>query len=226
MTRRILHPGFWLLLMSRLASADVSVGNRAPGSAQGRPPIADPVRCQTESLRFRPTPGTRYQVSTTQSVPHGLIGPTIAPIHRSTIVFSQHGGDGEGTRLRWLAVESDFFGAPLATGSDARLTWVLDERGVPVGVPTMSGSGDPEAVRSLSLFAFRPFGLVLRSTCAGATGTAKVTDAAKDLRSYSFRVTGGDGRSLTLAIAGSVQSAAGEGPGSRKVRSRSTSPTD
>jgi biopolymer transport protein ExbD len=186
-----------LVLMPTTAYADVSAGG--PATKRTPSPVADSTHCATSPLRFAPVPGDRYAIATWDgSSPADNRGA-----YRSTIVFSRHGSNG------WSAEESDFrrpFAEPAASGlSDARLIWQLDERGLPTRAPEVKGGGNPDVVRNLSLFAFRPMGLTMRSTCVDATGESRFIDAAGRTRAYTFKLVAQNPAHVTLDLEGGVQ---------------------
>jgi biopolymer transport protein ExbD len=164
---------------------------------------AAPAGCERVALRFAPTPGARYTVETwEENAPR----TDASAAYRSALVFTRRPNG-------WLADESDFrrpHVPPEATGfSDARLRWRLDERGLPLGAPEVQGGGDPDVVRNLSLFAFRPMGLTVRATCVDAKGESSFTDAAGRTRAYAFQIVARDGATVTLMLDGGVRMASG-----------------
>jgi TonB family protein len=154
MRPRCRHLAAALLLLPAAARAG------GPATKTTQPPVANLTNCATSPLRFAPIPGARYAIGTWD----GNSPADNRGAYRSTIVFSRQGSNG------WTAEESDFrkpFAEPAASGmADARLVWQLDERGLPTSAPEVRGRGNPDVVRNLSLFAFRPMGLTTRSTRA------------------------------------------------------------
>jgi len=162
-----------------------------------RPLIPEPRRCQATRLQFHPVAGVRYTVSTWERPgrePHAA--------YHSTLVFKPRSPAG------WSVVENEFLRpfvpAEKSGFSDARLEWRLDERGVPIDAPDVTGHGDPNVIRNLSLFAFRPVGLVADSVCVGTPTRSTFTDAASRTRSYVATVASWKGPSVTLKVQGTV----------------------
>jgi hypothetical protein len=176
----------------------------AAGVARADASVAGGDNCAAHPLRFAPTPGLRYLVSTWDGAAPGDFDAA----YHSMIVFSRRAPSG------WTAQESGLRRPHLTTSasgmSSTLLTWRLDERGLPVDVPTLSGSGDPVIARNLSLFAFRPLGLVAPSGCVGARGQSRFTDAAGRTREYELNVTAVNGASVTVSVDGGVQIANGK----------------
>ncbi len=164
------------------------------GGASGTNP-PEQAQCTRTGLSFRPQSGARYRLT----VEEGAREP-----YRSTIIFTP-------TQTGWSAIERGFAGPflPAQVGdlSEAELRWQLDLAGVPVAPPEESGGGRPGIVPNLSLFAFRPVGLVLGSTCAGVESSARWTDSAARVRSVHYRVTESAAGRVVLRIFGSVETA-------------------
>jgi hypothetical protein len=73
----------------------------------------------------------------------------------------------------------------------------------------VSGGGNPDVVRNLSVFAFRPMGLFVApsssSSCVGTGGESRFTDVAGRTRAYAFKIVAGNSPEVTLEVEGSVQ---------------------
>jgi hypothetical protein len=150
------------------------------------------VDCTARPLALRPHAGTPYRVTIEER------GQT----YTSTLTF-QAVGPG------WSAVESAFS----LTGSSqvhaaeldgAQLAWTLDGSGTPTGPPRISGGARQELLPNLSMFAFRPAGITTPSTCLGAEGSSRWTDAGDRVRDFRFRVVRASGGRLGLQVEGVV----------------------
>jgi hypothetical protein len=123
--------------------------------------------------------------------------------HRSTLVFARGQGDA------WTVLENRFEGPFIAsqTGdlAGAELAWSLDASGLPEASPQEKGHAKPNILTNLSMFAFRPVGIVLASTCAGDRGAATWKDSIARVRTVEFRVLEGSDLRVLLHVKGSVQ---------------------
>jgi hypothetical protein len=179
----------WLVLVSLAACAS------RPAPSASSP--GDGPTCARRPLLFRPAPGVTYAFSVQES---GTTPRTYA---------------GELTMARgttgWRATERGFAGAfaPESVGdlSAAALDWRLDEGGAPVAPPTERGAARPDVLQNLSLFAFRPTGLALPSTCAGAASVSRWTDAIGRVRTARFVVIDADSSTVRLHVEGDTQTA-------------------
>jgi hypothetical protein len=175
----------------RPVRVDVAAASPAP-----EPPRADDG-CSERRLGFSPRAGARYEMSVEDS--------DRSTPYRSEIVFTPR-IDG------WTAVESRFSGpfTPAQVGdlADAALHWTLDAAGVPSAPPEHRGGGRPDVVPNLSLFAFRPVGLVLETTCTDDASMSTWTDSIGRVRSFRFGVSSADDERIVLHVAGSVRTAA------------------
>jgi hypothetical protein len=197
-------PKYWryLILLPTISCAvapkraDPPVVERAPvasePSDEGRELVVEDS-CSDRALSFRPSAGARYMMVVEEA-------PTRTP-YRSEIRFTRREGG-------WSAVETNFSGpfAPSQVGNleHAELRWQLDAKGVPVAPPEQRGGGRPEVLSNLSLFAFRPVGFALASTCAGQEGQSNWTDSAQRKRAFHFSVKEVDRAHVLLEVDGSV----------------------
>ncbi len=170
-----------VMLLASVAHADISAVAPAP------------QRCGP--LRFSPIPGVRYVVSTWETP-----GRDPKAAYHSALELYPRSPSG------WYAREAEFR-RPFVSDKglyEALLEWRLDERGVPVDEPDAKGHGDPLVVRNLSLFAFRPVGLIADSACVGSAAKSTFVDAAGRTRSYTATIAASDGKTATLTLEGSV----------------------
>jgi hypothetical protein len=83
--------------------------------------------------------------------------------------------------------------------------WRLNAAGVPSAAPVATGAESAERlIGGLSLFALRPVGLTLPSTCPSDSSKLEWRDALDRLRSFSFRVLEVKNEQVLLAVTGSV----------------------
>jgi hypothetical protein len=197
---RRLSPRLFVLVLVLVAACAAAADSTIPPAKQ-RP------ACTQRGAWFTPVPAVAYQLSVDDGLP---TGSRRVP-YKSTIVFTP-AADGAG----WNAVEDRFTGPFVAaqTGdlTGAALVWRLDRNGVPVAAPEQRGNGKREVLPNLSLFAFRPVGLVLATTCVGDGSSSTWTDSIGRVRSFRYRVTDATERrgQLHLEVAGTVKTAVNE----------------
>ncbi len=172
----------------------VLAGCEANEESPAEPAAIDPP-CEGPALRFRPS-GT-YRVEIQER------GQT----YRSTLRF-EPADDG------WSAVENELTVEPAssALGSldGAELRWKLDEDGVPLEPPRVSGEAHPGVLQNLTTFAFRPAGLTMDPVCADVASIRRWVDGMERTRRTSFQLAHMDSDAVTFSVTSTVTTAVNE----------------
>jgi len=168
-------------------------------ACEAEEPSAEPVAveppCEGPTLRFQPRGD--YQVEVSER------GQT----YRSTLRF-------EPTDDGWAAVESELSVEPasdsLGSLEGAELRWTLDESGVPLEPPRVSGEAHPGVLQNLSVFAFRPAGLTMDPVCADVALVRRWVDGMERTRRTSYQAANVSDDTVTFSVTSTITTAVNE----------------
>jgi hypothetical protein len=154
---------------------------------------AEGPTCKHQPLEFKPVEGARYRMTVDESDRTKDAG--VPKHYASSVVFGRRQPTG------WNATEGEFREAfsPWTYGdlTGAEIVWRLDAGGIPDGTHEVKWArGDRAVLENLSMFSFRPFGVVTRSACQGEEFSASWDNGR--LRSMHYRVLSANEREVRL----------------------------